>query len=47
MVLAHSVDGRALKPDQGILRVAFVGPKAQQVTNSGKWTSQVIEIVAQ
>ena len=47
VILAYSVDGHALKSSEGALRIAFVSPKADQVTSSGKWASQVVEIDAQ
>jgi hypothetical protein len=47
MILAYSVDGQPLKSSEGALRIALVSPKADQVTSSGKWASQVVEIDAQ
>ena len=44
MILAYSIEGSALRSDQGALRVAFVSETADQVTTSSKWAGQIAKL---
>ncbi len=44
MILAYEADGAPLGSDEAPLRIGFVGPAADQVTDSRLWESQVVKI---
>jgi hypothetical protein len=44
MILAYEAEGAALNSDEAPLRIGFVSPAADQVTDSRLWESQVVKI---
>jgi len=44
LILAYSVDGKALSSNDGALRVALVSEAADQITDSKKWVGQIMGV---
>jgi hypothetical protein len=47
VIVAYSENGGALGSGQGVLRIAFVSPEADQVTDGSDWVRLVAELRAQ
>jgi hypothetical protein len=43
-IVAYSGNGAAIGSDQGPLRIAFVSPGQDQVTDGGNWVKWVVEL---
>ena len=44
MILAYAQERGCLSAEDGPLRTALVSPAAEQVTDSGKWLTDVVKI---
>jgi hypothetical protein len=47
VILAYSKDGSSLGGDEGPLRIAFVSPEKDQVTDGSNWVRMVVKIEVQ